>query len=91
MRSYKKQGVGEVNQELQIKEAHRRPLIAGQFLQQRLAFAEPRPLSPLHVSWERAFLGQQFLCPLAGLLTPVRRLQRNCTAFPQSSKSALLP
>jgi hypothetical protein len=55
----------------------RAPVLCGsQFLQQRLPFAEPRPLPSLHVPRQRPLLRQQFLRPLARLFAPVRRLQK---------------
>ena len=55
-----------------------RILRAGQFLQQRLTLAEPWPLTPLHVPWQRPLLRDQFLHPLPCLVSPVRRLQKTC-------------
>src|SRR5205823_9322926 len=43
-----------------------------QFLQQRLAFAEPRPFPPLHIPRQRALFRLQLLEPLARLVSPVR-------------------
>jgi hypothetical protein len=60
---------------------------ARQFLHQRLAFSEPRPLAPLHVPRESALFRQQLLRPFA------RRLEnsRSRTASPRSSISVSLP
>src|SRR6266446_4476780 len=54
----------------------RDPSRAGQFLQQRLALAEPRPLAPLHIPRQCPLLCEQLLRPLARLFLSVRRLQK---------------
>ena len=52
-----------------------RTLRAGEFFQQSLALAEPRPFASLHVPRQRAFLREKFLRPFARLVVPVRHLQ----------------
>src|SRR5437879_2998560 len=54
----------------------RDPSPTGQFLQQRLALAEPRPLAPLHIPRQCPLLCEQLLRPLTRLFPPVRRLQK---------------